>query len=139
MNYYDLWYRSTAAINIIEKLLTRESTSIITYDYLMVIAESEESKQMLRRIIQIRRKSDEQLKWVYFQITGQMVAVDQDVFEKPDTFVEGIKGKIERQQTRLTDLRRLLDELTLIGLRGVVENIIVEEDWVYSALNYLER
>lgn len=139
MNYYENWYRSTAASTVIEQLLTRESTSIITYDYLMVIAEAEENKQLLRQVIQIRRRSDEQLKWVYFQLTGQTVAVDQDVFERPDTYQEGIQKKVERQQRRITRLRQLHSELTGNRLQTVVENIIVEEDWVYEVLQYLKR
>ncbi|MFV8828602.1 hypothetical protein [Alkalihalobacterium sp. APHAB7] len=139
MNHYENWYRSTAAATIIEQLLTRESTSIITYDYLMVIAEREESKELLRQVIQVRRRSDEQLKWVYFQLTGQMVAVDQDVFERPDTYLGGIAKKVERQDRRLTSLRRLHSELTRNRFQTVVENIILVEDWVYEVLQYLDR
>ncbi|WP_209124862.1 hypothetical protein [Alkalihalobacillus sp. BA299] len=139
MNYRQYSYRNMEAATIIKQLLTRESTSIITYDYLMVIAETEESKQLLSEVIQIRRKNDERLKWLFFQLSGQMVTVNQETFEKPDTYKDGISIKVKRQQRRLDLLKELFMWITEVPYRTVVDNIIVEEEWVLEVLIYLER
>ncbi|OLO25172.1 hypothetical protein BTR23_25365 [Alkalihalophilus pseudofirmus] len=139
MNYYQYVYRNNASLNIIKQLLTRESTAIITFDFLMVIADTEESKQLLAQIIQVRRENDEQLKWLYYQLAGEMIAVDQDIFERPETYKKGIKRKLERQQRRVNLLSRLYREVTVSSFRLIVENILVEEKWVQDVLVYLDQ
>lgn len=133
--FYD--YRSPEVLQMIRKLLNRESTAIITLDYLMVIAEREEDKEVLRNIIRQRRENDERLKLIYYQYTGDLPEVDQITFVRPESFKEGIQAELVFQSERMDRLNELLNKVNQ-NYQNVVEEVINREQFIESRLRTLK-
>ena len=123
-------------LRLIRQLLNRESTTIITLDYLMVIAKREEEKQSLREVIHIRRENDERLKLIYYQYVQELPEVDQMTFEKPETFKLGIQSELSFLTTRLRMLNELLRQVNE-NYKNLVEEVVSSENGIKAILQEL--
>ncbi|WP_096201768.1 hypothetical protein [Bacillus sp. FJAT-45350] len=133
--YYWLIRRTTEVQNKIIQLLKRESTDVITLDYLKVLAPTEEEKEYIQDVLQIRYENSQYYKWLYFQIVGQMPSVDSETFERPETYEEGIRKELTRQNIRIERVSYLYEEL--YEYRSTLIVVVRKEERAKELLEYI--
>ncbi|WP_078551534.1 hypothetical protein [Bacillus alkalicellulosilyticus] len=122
----------------IETIMKRESTDIITLDFLMVIAPTEQAQKVLKHVLRVRSQTNEQLKQLYYEITGEILGVDQETFNRPDDFTSGIQEQIELQNIRVRRLENLHQQSisAQIGQQRV-SYVMYEEKRILGRLKFL--
>lgn len=122
---------------LIPAIMTRESTSVILLDYLAVVAETEEEKEYLQSLVNWRRRNDQDLKELYYRLTGTVLAVDQETFFIPDSFGEGIRLELSYQKKRVSTITEISSLLQETIHQPMIVQLIEREVWIEEVLEYL--
>ncbi|MCM3714470.1 hypothetical protein M3202_10260 [Alkalihalobacillus oceani] len=126
---------------LIEDLLKTESSDMLTIDYLSVIAKTSEERQLWRLLLDSRRKDYILLKQVYSLQTGTSPEVDQEVFQKPESYEQGMHAQIRQSGHRLSLLEQAYQEAGDERIRQVLQLLIHQhryEGMVFRRLTALQ-
>lgn len=77
-------------LHFVTEVVRFEAVTELTFDYLKVIAPTKEDGMFLQMMLDDEREHFEELKNIYFSITGKQPAGDPPTFEVPETYVKGV-------------------------------------------------
>lgn len=123
-------------VESMKKIVRRESTDELTYDYLKVISKSKIAYQLLDRMIREKRKQYKILKDIYLQLFGRSIEVNAPTFQKPKSFPEGIRSLILKKSELIYEYVKLMQNLPA-PYAPLIYPMIVEEQTHIALLNYL--
>ena len=127
-------------IKLIAEAATSEKNDELFYDYLISIAPTEQDKQIIRDIRNDEKKHNIMFKQLYVELTGSAPAPqtnNQDEFEKPKSFCDGIKKALFGELQAVDKYQRILSELRNIKHVNMLIEIITDELKHSSKYNYL--
>lgn len=110
---------------------------MLTIDYLSVIAKTSEERQLWRLLLDSRRKDYFLLKQVYSLQTGTSPEVDQEVFQKPESYDRGMQAQIRQSEHRLSLLEQAYQEASDEGVRQTLQLLINQHQYEGMVLRRL--
>lgn len=118
----------SVALKLIQEAVAGEAEDRMFYQYLVENAPSEEDKETITGIRDDEIRHFSLFRQVYFQLTGQMLPLPQDVtFEKPESYCEGVKRALKGEQNAVRKYRRILYALQDRVQINILTGIITDE------------
>lgn len=108
----------------IQNLMRTESSDILTIDYLSVLAKTEQERYLWRQVLTSRKQHYESIRSLYRFMTGSEPAVNQEVFQRPESYQIGLQSQNERFQNRLQQLQHLIQQAVDSNIVQFLEVII---------------
>lgn len=126
------------ALNGIKQAVQGEREDELFYDYLIGQAPTSEEKEIISSIRDDERRHNQLFRTIYKEVIGNEIpASGEEEFEKPESYLEGIKkalfGELRAVEKYRAIRERLLDEI----YRDILFDIITDELKHASKYNYL--
>jgi len=116
------------ALKLIQEAVAGEMEDRMFYQYLIENAPSEEDKETITGIRDDEIRHFSLFRQVYYQLTGQMLQPQQDeTFEKPASYCEGVKRALKGEQNAVRKYRRILYALQDRVQINILTGIITDE------------
>lgn len=126
------------ALKLIENAVAGEKEDELFYNYLINVAPSQESKNIITGIRNDEMKHNKMFRKIYTELTGQVLPPNQNVnFEKPMSYCDGIKRALQGELTAVQKYRRILFAMQNRIHINMLTEIITDEIRHASLYNFL--
>lgn len=127
------------ALNDIRKAVQGEREDELFYDYLISVAPTKEEKEIIASIRDDERRHNQMFRRIYKDFTGMdIVSMDEEkTFEKPESYLEGIKKALFGELAAVERYRNIRRALPMGPYRDMLFDIITDELRHASKYNYL--
>lgn len=126
------------ALEGVKKAVQGEREDELFYDYLISVAPTTEEKDILTSIRDDERRHNKLFRKIYKDFTGvEVPSGDEEAFEKPKSYIEGIKKALFGELRAVEKYRDIRSALPIGPYRDVLFNIITDEIKHSSKYNYL--
>ena len=127
------------ALNDIRKAVQGEREDELFYDYLISVAPTKEEKEIIASIRDDERRHNQIFRRIYKDFTGMdIVSMDEEkTFEKPESYLEGIKKALFGELAAVERYRNIRRALPIGPYRDMLFDIITDELRHASKYNYL--
>ncbi|MBU3196267.1 ferritin-like domain-containing protein [Clostridium algidicarnis] len=126
------------ALEGVKKAVQGEREDELFYDYLISVAPTREEKDILTSIRDDERRHNTLFRKIYKDFTGvEVPSGDEETFEKPTSYIEGIKKALFGELRAVEKYRDIRSALPIGPYRDVLFNIITDEIKHSSKYNYL--
>ncbi len=93
-------------------MMRTESTDILTIDYLSVLAKTEQERYLWRQLLSSREQYYNWMRSLFRYMTSRDPEVDQETFQRPESYQNGLQTQMDKQQIRLLQLHNLIANAT---------------------------
>ncbi|WP_207670920.1 ferritin family protein [Caloramator sp. E03] len=131
---YDLFQKS---LMLIKEAVQDERKDELFYDYLISVAPNQEAKQIIESIRNDERRHNQIFRAIYKNFTGQDIQSVDEPFEKPSSYLDGLKMALKGELSAVVKYRQIKEGLPLGCYQDQVFNIITDELRHSSFYNYL--
>ena len=122
----------------VKEAVQGEREDELFYDYLISVAPTREEKDIIGSIRDDERKHNRLFRKIYKDFTGMEVPpAGEDTFEKPKSYLEGIKKALFGELRAVEKYRAIRRDLPMGPYRDVLFDIITDEIKHSSKYNYL--
>ncbi|MCB2292159.1 ferritin-like domain-containing protein [Clostridium algoriphilum] len=122
----------------VKEAVQGEREDELFYDYLISVAPTREEKAIIISIRDDERKHNRLFRKIYKDFTGMEVPTGgEDTFEKPSSYIEGIKKALFGELRAVEKYRAIKRALPIGPYRDVLFDIITDEIKHSSKYNYL--
>ncbi|WP_443660299.1 ferritin-like domain-containing protein [Clostridium algidicarnis] len=126
------------ALEGVKKAVQGEREDELFYDYLISVAPTTEEKDILTSIRDDERRHNTLFRKIYKDFTGvEVPSGDEETFEKPKSYIEGIKKALFGELRAVEKYRDIRSALPIGPYRDVLFDIITDEIKHSSKYNYL--
>ncbi|MBU3209406.1 ferritin-like domain-containing protein [Clostridium algidicarnis] len=126
------------ALEGVKKAVQGEREDELFYDYLISVASTREEKDILTSIRDDERRHNTLFRKIYKDFTGvEVPSGDEETFEKPKSYIEGIKKALFGELRAVEKYRDIRSALPIGPYRDVLFDIITDEIKHSSKYNYL--
>ncbi|MBW7477532.1 ferritin-like domain-containing protein [Paenibacillus oenotherae] len=126
------------ALRLIRQSVEGEREDELFYDYLISVAPSQEEKDIITSIRNDERKHNRMFRSIYQGLTGQTIpAPDQVEFEKPKTYIDGIRKALFGELSAVERYRDIRAGLQSRYYRDMVFEILTDELKHATKYNYI--
>ncbi|MDV2685836.1 hypothetical protein RYX56_15830 [Alkalihalophilus lindianensis] len=125
--------------SIIEELMKTESSDVLMIDYLSVVATREEASFLWRQVLQSRRSHYDWLRGLFYQMNGRWPEVDQEIFQPPSTYEEGLDIQIRRLENRKVQMMKLMNQTITLYVHQSLQIIYNQMQYEELLLRQLQR
>ncbi|WP_300382059.1 ferritin-like domain-containing protein [Clostridium sp.] len=126
------------ALKGVKAAVQGEREDELFYDYLISVAPSIEDKEIIESIRDDEQKHNKYFRTIYRYYTGMEVKVDDNEdFEKPNSYLEGIKRALFGELRAVEKYREISKSLPNGAFKDVLFEIITDELKHASKYNYL--
>lgn len=126
------------ALTLIKQAVSGEREDELFYDYLLSVAPSQEEKVIIESIRNDERKHNQMFHRIYQDLTGQTITAPAVVeFEKPTTYMEGIRRALFGELGAVERYRNIRAGLPTRYYRDMVFEIITDELKHATKYNYI--
>ena len=127
-----------SALQHIAEAVQGERNDELFYQYLISIAPTQEEKEIIASIRDDERKHNRMFRRIYRDFTGQEVnIIEQEPFQKPRTYVDGIKRALFGELSAVERYRNIKRCLPQGMYRDMLFEIITDEIKHATKYNYL--
>ncbi|WP_088103192.1 hypothetical protein [Halalkalibacter urbisdiaboli] len=123
----------------IEDLMKTESFDVLTLDFLSVLAQTDQERYLIRQVLRSRRQQYDILRSLYMQMYHSQPQVDQNIFQKPESYIHGIKSQQVRVENRKRILSNFKSQTTDSTVSQVIQMVLNLNQYEGILLNQLER
>lgn len=131
---YDAFQKS---LMMIKEAVQGERNDELFYDYLISVAPDQEARQIIESIRNDERRHNQIFRAIYRNFTGQDIQAVDEPFEKPSSYLDGIKKALKGELSAVVKYRQIKEGLPLGCYQDNVFNIITDELRHASFYNYL--
>jgi rubrerythrin len=124
-------------LNLVIAVVRFEAITELTFDYLKVIAPTKEDSRFLQVMLDDEREHFEELKKIYFTLTGQQPAGDPPTFEIPESYVKGINDLYIQKVEIISIYKKMKKRSPFAALNEKVAGFIQDEVKHLSMLNHI--
>ncbi|MFN7251476.1 MAG: hypothetical protein ACK4M9_11875 [Anaerobacillus sp.] len=124
-------------LNLVIEVVRFEAITELTFDYLNVIAPTKEDSRFLRIMLEDEREHFDELKKVYFTLTGQHPGGDPPTFEVPESFLKGIHDLFFQKLDIIAIYKKIKKLSPYVELQNKADTFIHDELKHLSILNYI--
>ncbi len=126
------------SLSLIQKAVQGERADELFYEYLIGLAPSKEEKNIIASIRDDERKHFKMFKKIYRDFTGRDITLtNEDLFQKPKSYVEGIKKALFGELRAIEMYREIRAGLPTKIYRDMLFEIITDEIKHSAKYNYL--
>ncbi|WP_236340774.1 ferritin-like domain-containing protein [Paenibacillus plantiphilus] len=126
------------ALSLIKQAIEGEREDELFYDYLISVAPSQEEKDIIISIRDDERKHNRMFRSIYQSLTGQMITAPGQVeFEKPKTYIDGIRKALFGELAAVERYRDIRAGLPSRYYRDMVFEILTDELKHATKYNYI--
>jgi rubrerythrin len=127
------------SLNDIKKAVQGEREDELFYDYLISVAPTREEREIIASIRDDERRHNQIFRRIYKDFTGMdVVSMDEEkAFEKPDSYLDGIKKALFGELAAVERYRNIRRALHMGPYRDMLFDIITDELKHASKYNYL--
>ncbi|QGU95018.1 ferritin-like domain-containing protein [Clostridium bovifaecis] len=116
------------ALELVKKAVSGEKEDEMFYDYLIGMAPTKEEKEIIRSIRDDERKHNTMFRRIYKDFTGRDIPTeDLEEFEKPKSYIEGIKKALFGELKAVETYRKIRQGLPYTLYRDMLFEIITDE------------
>ncbi|MCX7884540.1 MAG: ferritin-like domain-containing protein [Caloramator sp.] len=131
---YDLFQKS---LMLIKEAVQDERNDELFYDYLINVSPNEEAKNIIESIRNDERRHNQIFRIIYKNFTGQEIESVDEPFQKPSSYLDGIKKALKGELSAVVKYRQIKEGLPLGCYQDQVFNILTDELRHASLYNYL--
>lgn len=140
MQYGMMWNMEALqkSLELIKEAVSGEREDELFYDYLISVAPNQQEKNIIASIRDDEKKHNMMFRRIYKDLTGMEVEVEaEEEFEKPASYVEGIKRALFGELKAVEKYRVIRQGLPNRYYRDMLFEIITDELKHSSLYNYL--
>lgn len=140
MQYGMMWNMEDLqrSLELIKEAVSGEREDELFYDYLISVAPNQQEKNIIASIRDDEKKHNMMFRRIYKDLTGMDVEVEEEeTFEKPASYVEGIKRALFGELKAVEKYRVIRQGLPNRYYRDMLFEIITDELKHSSLYNYL--
>ncbi|OIJ13574.1 hypothetical protein BKP37_09815 [Anaerobacillus alkalilacustris] len=142
MYYQNYFLRSTSQdisilFTLIIEVVRHEAITELTFDYLKVIASDKREEKLLQSMLEDEREHFNELKKIYFTLTGKQAEGDSPQFEIPESYIAGIEGLYFQKLEILSIYKRMRNLSPYLYIRELVADFIHDELRHLTMLNHI--
>lgn len=127
------------ALESIKEAVQGERKDELFYDYLISVAPTTDEKEIIASIRDDEKNHNRLFKYMYKDFTGgkEVPAGNEETFEKPKSYLEGIKKALFGELRAVEKYRDIRSTLAIDMYRDILFDIITDEIKHASKYNYL--
>lgn len=127
------------ALESIREAVQGEREDELFYDYLISVAPTTEEKEIIASIRDDEKNHNRLFKFMYKDFTGgkEVPAGNEETFERPKSYLEGIKRALFGELRAVEKYRNIRSALAIDMYRDILFDIITDEIKHASKYNYL--
>ncbi|MCT8136822.1 ferritin-like domain-containing protein [Anaerobacillus sp. CMMVII] len=124
-------------LTLVIEVVRFEAITELTFDYLKVIAPSNEDSKFLQAMLDDEREHFDELKKIYFALTGQQPAGDPPTFEVPESYSKGINDLFLQKLEIIAIYKKIRKLSPFLAVREKVADFIHDELRHLPMLNHI--
>lgn len=105
-------------------LINTESADVLEIDFLSLLAKRREERRIWSQILELRKEEYEILKRLYTKLTSSKPKVNQEIFQPPGSYQEGVESQLQRHKNRQQKLLKLKNEAEDPNTLEIINNLI---------------
>ncbi|MFP4698666.1 MAG: ferritin family protein, partial [Eubacteriales bacterium] len=125
------------ALNLIRDSVSDEREEELFYDYLISEAPTDEERDIIEQIRDDKIKHNNLFRRIYEDMTGDTIDVSEQQFQRPDSYIEGIKSALKGELDSVEKYRDIRAGLNNQLYRDMVFEIITDELEHADKFNYI--
>jgi rubrerythrin len=125
------------ALRLIVESVQSEREDELFYDYMLSLAPSAEQKEIIASIRDDERKHNLMFREIYFQLTGKDIPPVNVEFQRPESYLAGIKRALFGELRAVEKYRKILFGMAYLPFRNMLTEIYTDELKHASKWNYL--
>ncbi|MDF2513091.1 MAG: rubrerythrin [Herbinix sp.] len=126
------------ALALVKSAVEGEREDELFYDYLISVAPSQEEVNIIQSIRDDERKHNEMFREIYAYFTGEEIQAEENPeFEKPRSYIEGIKKALFGELAAVERYRNIRAGLPVNYYRDMVFEILTDELKHADKYNYI--
>ncbi|OIJ21313.1 hypothetical protein BKP45_00585 [Anaerobacillus alkalidiazotrophicus] len=143
MYYQNYFLRGTTSqdisilLTLIIEVVRHEAITELTFDYLKVIAQDQRDEKLLQSMLEDEREHFNELKKIYFSLTGKKAEGDPPQFEIPESYIAGIEGLYFQKLEILSIYKKMRNLSPYVYIRELVADFIHDELRHLTMLNHI--
>lgn len=125
------------ALNLVKQAVQGEKEDELFYDYLISVAPTREEKKIIADIRDDEKKHNKMFRQIYMDFTGKNIVAEDVDFEKPKSYIDGIKKALFGELAAMEKYRIIRAGLPGRYYRDMVFEILTDELKHADKYNYI--
>lgn len=141
--YYNHFFSTTPPSNVgkvlklIILVVEQEAITELTFDYLKVVAPTQNEKKFIQKMLDDERGHYKELKQIYFSITGQQAEGTSPTFEPPVSYLVGLSDLFYKKIEIITIYKKMKRLATNLNISETLADFIDDELGHLSMINHI--